>query len=80
MAQAMSRPRPPRRGVWRWVDGLGQSATTMGESADRAGNRVLGVFMLIAILVIAFACIAWLSGLISRETFAELLRTLTGGS
>ena len=77
--QALSSPRPVRRSWWRWVDGLGSAGSKLGDSADQAGNRVLGVVILLGVLVLGGALLALVSGLIDLQTFRDLLRAISGG-
>ncbi len=79
-AQALSQPRPARRSWWRWLDGLGAAAGYVGDSANKAGSRIVGAFIVLALLVIAGALIAFIGGWIDVTTFRDLLHTLSGDS
>jgi hypothetical protein len=63
-----------------WLERIGKLATTIGEQSDRAGNRLTGAFIVLAVLVLAAISLALLLGIIDLETFGGLLRLLTGGN
>ena len=71
--------RSPRMRAGGMLEDLGRAATTVGEASDRAGNRVLGAFMILGVLLVVGLMLACAVGVISPTELGDLLRRLIGG-
>jgi Bacterial TniB protein len=80
-AIAASSAHPARkRGIAGWFEAIGGVALRTGAAADTAQTRVMGVFIVLAVIVIFGLLLACGLGAISLEDLGRLLRLIAGGS
>lgn len=80
-AMDLSQTRDPKPSWFgRSLDAIGLAAIRTGEGADQAQARVMGGFIVIAVVVGLVVLALWVMGVITQEQLGEFLRKLTGGS